>query len=250
MNELRVLVVDDEQPAARRIQQLVDEVDRVQVVGTEHRALQVVDKCRELKPDVILLDVEMPGLNGIGLARELRRLTPAPVIVFVTAHEDYAVDAFELAAADYLLKPVRLERLSQALERARLRLNTRPAVLSARLGERLISIPVDRIRVLLAEDKYTAVHHVDGQLLIDESLVSLEQRFPERFIRAHRNALVSRDHLRGLFRDTDGADRIELEGVDLKPEVSRRNRSRIRRLLLGHTADSGDAVDDQSGNPS
>lgn len=231
MSELRILLVDDEPPALQRLRQLLDPVGGVQVVGCESRAERVAERCRELKPDLVLMDVEMPGINGVRLARQLRELEPAPAVVFVTAYEEHAVAAFELAAVDYLVKPVRSERLAQALERVRRRHPTRPQSLPARLGERLLAIPLGQIRVLQAEDKYTCVYHTGGQALVDDSLVSLEERFGEHFVRVHRNALVSRGHVRGLFRDADGCERLEMEGVTVRPEVSRRNRAVVRRLL-------------------
>lgn len=230
-DELGVIIVDDEPPAIRRLDRLLAQIDGVGVLDRLDQAALVVERCRQVRPDVVLLDVAMPGTDGVQLARELKKLEVPPAVIFTTAYEEYAVDAFELEALDYLVKPIRVERLAAALERARQQRPGRPAALSARLGERLMSIPVADIRVLLAEDKYTCVHYLGGEALIDDSLVSLEQRFPDRFVRVHRNALVSITHLRGLFRDSEGNERVEVDGVECRPELSRRNRSRVRRLL-------------------
>lgn len=235
LRELRVFAVDDEPPAVRRLAEMLAACEGVVVTGTETRAAEVIPRCRELRPDLVFLDVEMPGVSGVRLARQLRELEPRPAMVFVTAYEDYAVDAFELAVVDYLVKPVRAERLERALERVRRQLDSVPQCLAVRLGERLMSIPLDRIRLLQAEDKYTCVHHLDGEALVDDSLVRLEERFGDRFVRIHRNALVSRAHVRGLYRDADGCERLELQDVDLRPEVSRRNRAAVRRLIRGET---------------
>jgi two-component system, LytTR family, response regulator AlgR len=231
--ELGVYLVDDELPALRRMGRMVEEIEGCRVLGSNQSSDQALIECARLPVDVIFLDVEMPGLNGVELARRLKRLQPEPVLVFVTAFERYAVDAFDVAAVDYLVKPVRPERLAQAMDRARqaCRLRAPEPVLQARLGERVMNIPLSRVRVLLAEDKYTSVHHVGGIALIDDSLVSLEQRFPRDLLRVHRNALVSQRHLRALLRDAEGTDRVELDDVECRPEVSRRQLPLVRRAL-------------------
>ncbi len=233
-DSLGALLVDDEPPALRRLQRLIDEVEGCHVVGLCSDSASVLTACGELEPDLVFLDVEMPGLGGLALARELGRLDPCPAVVFVTAFERYAVDAFDLEAVDYLVKPVRRERLIRALARVR---SERPGVdraapaLGVRLGDRLTMLPLSEIRVLVAEDKYTCVHHAGGTHLLEDSLVNLEQRFPHRFLRVHRNALVSRMHLRGLFRDAAGRDCVEVADVECTPEVSRRNLAGVRRQL-------------------
>jgi len=236
---MRALVVDDERPAADRLVRLLDEQSGVESCGLVMRADLVVERCRELTPDVVLLDVEMPGLDGIEVARKMRQLDAPPALIFVTAFEHYAVDAFELAAVDYLVKPVRADRLTRALERARNRPIDPGATLRTRLGDRVLSIPVVDIRALVAEDKYTVVHFDEGEALVDDSLITLEQRFKHQFIRIHRKALVSRRYLRGLFRDEQGQERVELDGSHCHPPVSRRNLALVRQVLGGReTGDS------------
>jgi two-component system response regulator AlgR len=235
MTASRVLIVDDEAPAIDRLERLIGEQDGAEVCGALSRADRVVERCRELAPDVVLLDVEMPGLDGLEVARELRRLQPAPAVIFVTAFEQYAVEAFDLAAVDYLVKPVRGDRLGRALDRARTRPLQPGATLRSRLGERVLSIPVADIRALVAEDKYTVVHFDAGEALVEDSLVSLEQRFGPQFIRIHRKALVARRFLRGLFRDEQGQERVELAGSACCPPVSRRNLPVVRQVLDGHS---------------
>lgn len=231
---LRVLVVDDEAPAVRRLQRLLKEHPLAEYAGSASHAAEALAACRSQHPDVVLLDVEMPGMDGVSAARRMLRLEQPPQVIFVTAFEQYAVDAFDLHALDYLVKPVRAERLDKALRRAaeaRTGGPGRRVSLSARLGERLLAIPLDEVRVLLAEDKYTCVHYLGGEALIEDSLMSLEARFPEHFVRVHRAALVSREHLRALQRDADGHERVEIEGCEVRPEVSRRNLATVRRLL-------------------
>lgn len=240
MTALSALIVDDERPAIERLERLLGEHHDVTVCGTLDDSAKVVDACGELSPDVVFLDVEMPGLDGTAIARALRRLPAPPAVVFVTAFERYAVDAFELAAVDYLVKPVRAERLARALERARNRPMDPRAMLRSRLGDRVLSIPVVDIRALVAEDKYTVVHFDAGEALVDDSLVCLEQRFARQFIRIHRKALVARRYLRGLFRDEHGQERVELDGSDCRPPVSRRNLPRVRQVLEGREPEAGD----------
>ncbi len=233
-DRLSVVIVDDEAPAVRRLRRLLEGHPWARCVGEASNAAMALEVCRQQQPDLVLLDVEMPGLDGVGTARRLRALDPAPLIIFVTAFERYAVDAFDVQALDYLVKPVRAERLEQALQRA-LRARDlgprRAATLAARLGEKLMAIPLDDIRVLVSEDKYTCVHHLGGQALIEDSLLSLEERFPDRFVRVHRAALVSRAHLRAVYTDDGGHERVEVEQCSVSPEVSRRNLAAVRRLL-------------------
>jgi two-component system, LytTR family, response regulator AlgR len=232
-DNLNVYLVDDEGPAIKRLKRLLDEVDGCRVIGSSSSGASALSDCARLQPEVIFLDVEMPGLDGVEVARRLGRMKQPPALIFVTAFERYAVDAFDLAAVDYLVKPVRRERLLQALERARKQrvLPGRTPVLTARLADRTMTIPLDDVRVLQAEDKYTSVYYVGGLALIEDSLISLEERFPEWLLRVHRNALVARRHLRSLFRDEAGNERVEIDDVECRPEVSRRNLPSVRREL-------------------
>jgi two-component system response regulator AlgR len=233
---LKVLVVDDEEPAVRRLQRLLAASKSAECVAAVHNAEQALAACNDLHPDLVLMDVEMPGIDGVEAARRLQAREKAPAIIFVTAFERYAVDAFDLEAVDYLVKPVRGERLEQALKRAasaRLSRQQSPENLSARLGERLLAIPVADIRLLQAEDKYTCVHYLGGEALIEDSLLSLEERFGQRFLRVHRATLVSRPHLRALFRDAQGHERAEIDDCPIQPEISRRNLAAVRQVIKG-----------------
>lgn len=225
-------LVDDEPPALRRLRRLVEEIGRHEVLGASTDPEVAIADCRRLRPEAVLLDVEMPGMDGVSIARRLREIDPTPAIIFVTAFEHYAVDAFDVAAADYLVKPVRRERLARALSRiGRREAADDPAMLSTRLADRVKNIPIGDVRALVAEDKYTCVHFPGGEALIDDSLVSLEARFPGRFLRVHRSALVARRYLRGLGRDASGQDCVEMDGVACRPEVSRRNLPAVRQAL-------------------
>jgi two-component system response regulator AlgR len=233
---LRVLVVDDEEPAVRRLERLLEARSDAKCVGSVHNADQAIKACNTLRPDLVLMDVEMPGIDGVEAARRLQSLPHPPAVIFVTAFERYAVEAFDLQAVDYLVKPVRAERLAQALARAASTMPSnwrQPSTLSARIGERLLAIPVADIRLLQAEDKYTCVHYLGGEALIEDSLLSLEERFGDRFLRVHRAALVSRPHLRALFRDEAGHERAEIDDCPICPEVSRRNLAAVRQAIKG-----------------
>jgi len=235
---LDAYLVDDEAPALERLARLVGEVEGIRVVGQARDGRRLIEECHRLSPDLVLLDIEMPGDNGVKLARQLRALPRPPALIFITAFEQYAVDAFDVNAVDYLVKPVRRERLAQALDRVRKQRPTEEPeqpepVLVARLGERVMRIPISEVRALIAEDKYISVHHLGGVALVEDSLINLEARFASRFLRIHRNALVALPHFRALFRDASGADRVEIDDVECQPEVSRRNLPEVRRALKG-----------------
>jgi two-component system response regulator AlgR len=235
----RVMVVDDEPPAVERMVDLLGAEPSVRVVACESRADRVLERCRKLQPDLLLLDIEMPGIDGIELARSLRSLDPAPAVIFVTAHDDYAVDAFDVAALDYLVKPVRAERLRAALRRFEARqrgergMESPREMLAGRIGDRRLRIPLDEVRALTSEDKCTVVHSSQGRALSDAPLKELEARYPDHLLRVHRATLVNPRHVRSLFRDAEGVERLTLAGLDLQPEVSRRNHAVVKRLLTG-----------------
>ena len=227
----RVLIVDDEPPAVERLTKMVAGFERFQVAGCESRSGRVLERCRQLVPDAVLLDVEMPGIDGLQIASRLLVEPRAPAVIFVTAHDQYAVDAFDVEAVDYLVKPVRPARLKQALERVTAARGQRLPGFAARIGDRLVRIPLEEIRAFTAEDKCTVVHALQSCGLVDQPLKVIEREYGERFVRVHRNALVSRHHLRGLFNDRSDVLRAEIEGIELSPEVSRRNQTMIKKLL-------------------
>jgi len=233
---LSILIIDDEQPARDRLQRLVVDLPGFRVVGQAANGTDAMDQVRRLRPDVLLLDISMPGMDGMALARLLHDEGASPAIVFCTAYQDQALNAFEVEAVDYVVKPVRAERLAAALEKARRFLGQNGApgpehFLRSTVGGKVVLTPLDQVICLAAEDKYTTVIHEEGETVIDESLTELEQRFPGSFVRIHRNALVSLKHLRGVERTPEGHTRALLSGTDRKPEVSRRNVSPLRKLL-------------------
>ena len=240
MDTLNVVVADDEPLARDRLRALLEEQPGVRVVATASDGAQALQACAEHHPDLVLLDISMPGMDGLESARHLAAGEPRPAVIFCTAYDAHAVSAFEAEALDYLVKPVRPERLASALERVRRLAAARAASngdgrkrthLCARLRGSLRLIPIDDIHYLQAEEKYVVVHHARGEDLIEESLRSLEIEFGDRFVRIHRNCLVARHELVELKRCPDGHVQAVLRHGRQPLEVSRRCVSSLRERL-------------------
>ena len=231
---MRVLIVDDEPLARARMAALLNECAGIDIVGSLDDGEAALAALGELQPDVLLLDINMPGIDGVALARRLAARA-RPQVIFCTAYEEHALKAFELGAADYLLKPVRLERLRDALQRAQRRLDDNPreapVYLHARLGGEQVRIALNEVLCLLADEKYVVVQHRGGELLIEESLRQLEETYPDQLIRLHRNCLVPPSRLVGIKTLADGRVLARLDGTELSPEISRRNLPAVRKLL-------------------
>lgn len=234
---LNILIVDDEKPARDRLRRLVEPMQDYTVCGEAMNGNEALERIRELSPDILLLDISMPGMDGMSLAHVLQESGASPAVIFCTAYQDQALKAFEVEALDYVVKPVRTERLERALEKAVRFLGSDTDqsegqhFLRSTVGGKVVLTPVSRVICLLAEDKYTTVIHENGTTVVDESLTELENCYPAGFFRIHRNALISRKHLRGLERTPDGQTQVLLSGTERKPEVSRRNVSSLRKLL-------------------
>jgi two-component system response regulator AlgR len=243
---MKVLVVDDESPARQRLIRMLSEMQGdYEIAGEASDGIEAVELCRSKPVDVVLLDVQMPGMNGLEVAKEITQVQPPPAVILVTAYEQYALAAFEHQVEDYLVKPVRRERLQEALERVRV--PTRPQrialsnkediypgrrhFLSAHYRGGLQTVPIENIIYLQAEHKYVTVRHTGGELLVDESLKSLEDEFPDLFVRIHRNALVSKSRLTGLSKTSDGGVEVRLRDCAEHLPVSRRHLADIRRWL-------------------
>lgn len=245
---MRVLVVDDEPLARARLCSLIEEIPETEVVGEAGNGRDAVERAGALAPDVVLLDIRMPGMDGLEAARHLARLERPPAVIFTTAYDAHALAAFEANAVDYLLKPIRRERLEAALAKARSLTRAQIAELastvspgsarthvSATLHGNLKLVPVDEVRFFRAEHKYVTARHPDGELVLDEALSALEKEFAGRFLRVHRNALVAVAHVRGLDRDSQGRYCVRLDAVDETVEVSRRMLSQVRKSLRSPT---------------
>ncbi|HUL19332.1 MAG TPA: LytTR family DNA-binding domain-containing protein [Steroidobacteraceae bacterium] len=231
---MKVLIVDDEAPARERLRSLLTEIADVEVAGEATTAREALERVHELVPDVVLLDVRMPGMDGLQAARHLNVLEEPPAIIFTTAFDQYAVDAFETHAVGYLLKPVRKEQLAAALTRAgrltRAQLQRLAAAeggerrshIAARHREGLRLIPVEEVQYFLADQKYTTVRHLKGEDLIEDSLRLLEGEFGPAFVRIHRNALIGVKYLERIERNAEGQYCVHLRGVPTPLQVSRR----------------------------
>jgi len=243
---MRILIVDDESPARERLKQQLSELGDCEVIGEAANGQQALECCQQLQPDVVLLDVRMPGLSGIEIAQHFNSLDAPPAVIFTTAYDEYAVDAFEAEAIGYLLKPVRKEKLARALRHAgrvsstRLRqlkhpshIEQRRAHICARLGEQLRLIPVADIHYFLADQKYITVRHKLGSDLIDESLKDLSGEFGDDFVRVHRNALVAEKAIATIERDEQGQYKIRLRDCDESLQISRRHATAVLRRLKG-----------------
>jgi two-component system response regulator AlgR len=235
---LKVLIVDDEPPARARLRSLLDEIADVEVVGEAESGAEALAHTHDLAPDIILLDVRMPGMDGLEAARHLSVLEEPPAVIFTTAYDQYAVEAFDAHAVGYLLKPVRKEQLEAALARAgrltRAQLQKlaagegRRTHIAARHREGLRLIPIEEVQYFLADRKYTTVGHLKGEDLIEDSLRLLESEFGAAFVRIHRNALVSVKFLEGIERSADGQYCVRLRGCAAPLQVSRRMAAELR----------------------
>ncbi len=245
MSVLHVLIVDDELLARARLRALLDNCREPQAVlaGEAANADQALALMQSVPVDVVLLDIHMPGVDGMRLARTLREQYHAPRIVFVTAYPEYAVQAFELEAVDYLTKPVRLERLQAALQKVQrmidsqggVQAQTDPEYLVINERGRIVRVPLSEVLYLKAELKYIIVGTAQGEHLLDSSLSQLEEKYPGHFIRVHRSALVARQAIRELVRRQDAADgegwAVVLTGIGQPFPVSRRQIGALREAL-------------------
>jgi two-component system, LytTR family, response regulator AlgR len=248
MEAMKLLIVDDEIPARERLHRLIEEIGDCQVVAEAGNGNEALTYCDELRPDIVLLDVRMPGLSGIEVARHIDSLADPPAVIFTTAYDQYAVEAFETEAIGYLLKPVRKEKLAHALRHAarisslRLlkaaqsaRMEHRREHICAKLGEQLRLIPVTDVYYFLADQKYTTVRHKGGESLIDESLKTLAEEFSGDFIRIHRNALVAERQISAVERTDDGHYVVRVRDCSNTLEVSRRHAAELLRRIRGES---------------
>lgn len=243
---LRALIVDDEPPARERLRSLLGELDDVTVAGEAANGREALEMCARLDPDVVLLDIRMPGMDGIEAARHLAALEDPPAVIFTTAYDQYAVEAFETQAVGYLLKPVRREKLERAIRHAarvagsqlmriaeRSDLGRRRTQICARLGDQLRLIPVEDVFYFSAGQKYVTVRHRGGSDLIDEPLRALEDEFAPDFVRIHRNSLVALRHVASVERLAEGRHVVHFKDCADTLPVSRRLAPEALRAIRG-----------------
>jgi len=240
---MKILIADDEQLARERLHRQLQELSDNHEIIEADNGLTAIEQTQKYSPDIVLLDIRMPGMDGLEAANKLSEFETPPAIIFTTAYDEYALKAFDSHAIAYLLKPVRKEKLDKALQSAK-RLNrvqlqnlqseepeVKEEYLSVRIHSGIRKIDLNDIFYFQAEQKYVTVKYRDGEVLIEESLKSLESRFGEKFIRIHRNALVSKQQLKAIRKDQQGRYLTELKNIDEKIEVSRRHVAAVRKFL-------------------
>jgi len=246
---LTIFIVDDESPARNRLKELLQDCTQhmpLKLLGEAANGQQALDQLSTTPADVVLVDIRMPQMDGIELAQHLNKMSPPPTIIFTTAYDTYAIKAFELHAIDYLLKPIRQQRLLDALQRARTAVKIKTEVLrkvSAQARKNLSSqergkiylIPIEQVCYLRAELKYITVRTLTREYLIEESLNALEQEFADIFIRIHRNCLVAKKEIEGFEKLTEADTNethwtVKLKGLDEKLPISRRQQHIVKEI--------------------
>ncbi len=241
---MNVVIIDDEPLARERLRRMVEALPGYRVVGEVVDGRTAIAQIDALVPDVVLLDVHMPGLDGLGVAQRLAESDIAPAVIFVTAHSEHALSAHNSQAAGYLLKPIRRDDLAAALTRAarpsRAQLaaiagseavTTGPAHISDRTRDGIQRVAIGDILYFWADQKYTTVFHMQGELLIEQSLLALEQSLGAAFVRVHRKALVAVRHITGVKINVDGSAHLTLRHISRGVPVSRRRLPEVRALL-------------------
>ena len=240
---MNVLIVDDEQLARQRLRKMLTATSEHRIIGEAVNGEEALRKTQVSNPDVILMDIRMPVMDGIEAASYINRMSKPPAIIFTTAFSDHALNAFETHAIDYLLKPINQSRLEAALEAAK-RINksqlsqlcetessgARNKICVKSRGT-LELIPIEEIFYFKADQKYVTLRTADHEYLIEESLKALEEEFPSQFIRIHRNALIARHLLKGLVKNSEGHACVSFNEIEDLLEVSRRHLPYIRKTI-------------------
>jgi len=239
---MRVLIVDDERPALSRLNSMIEDADGYEVCAQAGNGVEAIKQADTHKPDVILMDIRMPGMDGLEAARHMSEYDEPPALIFTTAFGEHALEAFETNAIGYLLKPIRREKLMAELTAAT-KLNKaqlgqlgdeddqRRTHICARVRGNLELIPVEDIAYFQAEQKYVTVRHEGGEVLIEEPLKSLEAEFGDIFMRIHRNALVATKMMSGLEKTIEGRFNLRLKDMEDTLEISRRHVAGVRKFL-------------------
>ncbi len=242
MSERRILIADDEELARARLERLITQMAGYSVCATAEDGETALSEAARTHPDIVLLDIRMPGTDGMKAAEQLSQLSTPPALIFCTAYDHYALDAFRVQAAAYLVKPVRQEALQQALEKAaRVNRLQQDALEKTGDAEEPLSIRSHRgvelidptsLYYCMADNKYVTLIHRQGESVCDHSLKELEAAYPERLLRIHRNTLVNTDYLVALVRSGHGRHKVRLSDPnDTHLPVSRRHVSTVREWL-------------------
>jgi len=245
---MKILIVDDELLARERLHDLTVELYPDVITFEASNGMEALEKINQHRPDIILLDIRMPGMDGLEVANHVLQLEEKkPAIVFTTAYQDHAISAFDANAVDYLLKPIRKERLDTAIERAAAVSQTQLTSihaeekdasgrthLSAMIQGSLQLVPLESIYFFKADQKYVSAGWPGGELLLDESLTALEAEFSKDFMRIHRNALVAIKHVDSLSKTSDGQHVIKLTDMPVELAISRRHLTEVKKALKSH----------------
>ena len=240
---MKILIVDDEEPARSRLKHMLNAMDGYEPVGEASNGLEAVERVQTTRPDVVLMDIRMPGMDGLEAARHLAEMDEPPSIIFTTAYSEHALEAFETHAVGYLVKPIRQERLEQALSKVKkltksqiVKLNSDTensgrSHICARIRGNLELIPVDEVVYFQADQKYITVRHTRGEVLIEDALKNLEVEFEDKLIRVHRNALISHAFITGMVKNSDSRFVVSFREIDDRLEISRRHVAEVRKFL-------------------
>lgn len=237
---MRILIVDDEAMARQRLCRILADIMPEAVLTEAGNGLQALQVAQELLTDIVLLDIRMPGMDGIEAAGHLSLLSPPPAVIFTTAYEKHAMQAFAAHAVGYLLKPVQAKSLYSAITHAKALNQLQLNALKGRQARRYISgdsstelllLPIEDVRYLLAENKYLIAATAEHKIIVNDSLSRLEQEFADDFIRVHRNALAANRHIQALHREKTGRWSLQLHGIDENLTVSRRMLPHLRHKL-------------------
>ena len=252
---LHIVIADDESLARQRLTRLIDELDNCELIGEASNGREALAMIDQLDPDLVLLDVRMPGLDGLDVARQLSELPEPPAIIFCTAYDEYAIEAFSTLALGYIVKPVQAENLRAIIEKAtrvnKVQKQTSLAAqeslnaeltsvdtasaarkhITARTHQGIELIALDKIYCFIADQKYVTVYYEGGEMLIDDTLKDLQVEFVDRFARVHRNALVCIAEIDALERIEGSQFQIRLKSSDYRPAVSRRHIPELKKLL-------------------
>ena len=228
-SKMKTIIVDDEQPARERIRRLLEDYKVIDIVAEASNGQEALELIRTERPQLVFLDISMPIMNGVELANILSQEFPHLKIIFTTAYDQYALEAFDVNATDYLLKPIRKERLNKALSKL-IKTQPKDEFITIRERESVKKVLIKDILFLQSDQKYVEIHLENKTLLANESLKELETRFPQYFLRIHRSTLVNRQHFYGIEQD-NGQCLALLRHTDCKPAISRRHQVDVRQFL-------------------